>query len=698
MTLLRALLIAPLLTLLGGCSDGPPEPELLDDPARGYVELGDLPALTERGRLRILTPYTGETHLPREGLPLQAERELAIGLAHELGLRPVLVSVRDFGALIPNLLEGRGDLIAANLTVTERRSERVAFTVPVGQAIEQVVARAGDEEGIRRLRDLAGRTVAVPPGTTFWDTAQALRAQVPELRILSTGQFIDMPETLERVATGAFDLTIADSNVLDVVLDYRDDIAPVLDVSARRPLAWAVRPDNPELLAAVNTYLNREQLARGQGERSTADLPAIKERGVLRLVTRNTPATYFLWRGELMGFEYELAQRFARRLGVVLEVVVAPTHEDMLRMLVDGKADLAAAFLTPTAEREAMGIAFSRHYHYATEWVVGRAREEAFDDLDDLRGRRIGVRASSSYWQTLQALDPQAVGFELVALDETLDAEQIVAQVAANKIDLTVLDSHLLDMELTWRDDVRGLLELGEREAQGWAVRADNPKLLDAVNAFLRSSYRGEFYNITYRKYFKNPHNIERHREERVSVEGGVLSPYDALVREYAEQFGFDWRLIVAQMYQESRFDPDAESWAGAQGLMQVMPRTAREMGFEELTDPETGIHAGVKYMDWVRDRFEPELPVRDRTWFTLAAYNAGAGSVRDARRLARQKGWDPDRWFGNVERAMLLLSQRKYAAQARHGYVRGREPVNYVRNIRDRYEAYTALVGVDAS
>jgi membrane-bound lytic murein transglycosylase F len=131
---------------------------------------------------------------------------------------------------------------------------------------------------------------------------------------------------------------------------------------------------------------------------------------------------------------------------------------------------------------------------------------------------------------------------------------------------------------------------------------------------------------------------------------------------------------------------------------MQLMPRTAREMGFEEVTDPESGIHAGVKYMDWVRDRFEPELPVRDRTWFTLAAYNAGAGSVRDARRLARQKGWDPDRWFGNVERAMLLLSQRKYAAQARHGYVRGREPVNYVRNIRDRYEAYTALVGVDAS
>ena len=165
-------------------------------------------------------------------------------------------------------------------------------------------------------------------------------------------------------------------------------------------------------------------------------------------------------------------------------------------------------------------------------------------------------------------------------------------------------------------------------------------------------------------------------------------------MRKYADKYGFDWRLIAAQMYQESRFDPKAKSFAGAQGLLQVMPRTARFMGFKEIKKPEDGIHAGVKYLDWVRNRFEPTLPFDERMWFTLAAYNAGHGHVEDARRLARQKGWDGDRWFDNAEKAMLLLSKEKYAAKARYGYVRGIEPVSYVRNIRQRYRAYVEIAG----
>ena len=165
-------------------------------------------------------------------------------------------------------------------------------------------------------------------------------------------------------------------------------------------------------------------------------------------------------------------------------------------------------------------------------------------------------------------------------------------------------------------------------------------------------------------------------------------------MKKYADQYGFDWRLIVSQMYQESRFNPMAESWVGAKGLMQVMPRTAKELKLTDLEDPEIGIHAGIKYMKWVRERFESELDVKDRMWFTLAAYNAGQGHIKDARRLARKKGWNPNRWFNHVEKALLLLSKKEYAKKARHGYVRGQEPVNYVRNIKNRYEAYVLLLG----
>jgi membrane-bound lytic murein transglycosylase F len=226
-------------------------------------------------------------------------------------------------------------------------------------------------------------------------------------------------------------------------------------------------------------------------------------------------------------------------------------------------------------------------------------------------------------------------------------------------------------------------------------VRAEDKHLLDAVNDFIHKEYRGLFYNMTLQKYFQQPHTIRKHVEERVDrAEGGRLSPYDDIVKKQADEYGIDWRLVVSQMYQESRFDPDAKSWAGARGLMQVMPRTAMELGIDELKDPEQGIVAGVRYLSWLRDRFEPELSVQDRMWFALAAYNSGVGHVRDARRLAKRQGLQSTRRFDNVEKAMLLLSKSKYANDARHGYVRGREPVKYVREIRDRYHAYLKLTG----
>jgi membrane-bound lytic murein transglycosylase F len=306
---------------------------------------------------------------------------------------------------------------------------------------------------------------------------------------------------------------------------------------------------------------------------------------------------------------------------------------------------------------------------------------------------RVAVRPSSPYWRDLQALQASGATFELVPASEDVETEELIEQVAAGELDATVADGHLLDIELARGLPVRPAFQLGEERAHAVAVRGTNAKLLTALNSFIKKQYRGVTYNLLYRKYFTNQKTIRSFAEGRVdSTSGGALSPYDELTRQYAELYGFDWRLITAQMYQESRFDPNAKSFAGAKGLLQVMPRTAKFMGFKKLKQPEEGIHAGVKYLDWVRNRFESSLPFNERLWFTLAAYNAGHGHVQDARRLARQKGWDGDRWFGNTEQAMLLLSKNKYARKARYGYVRGIEPVSYVRNIRQRYRAYVQL------
>ena len=192
-------------------------------------------------------------------------------------------------------------------------------------------------------------------------------------------------------------------------------------------------------------------------------------------------------------------------------------------------------------------------------------------------------------------------------------------------------------------------------------------------------------------KYFSSEKRIQRYRQDRITASSG-LSPYDQLVKETANKYQFDWRLITAQMFQESRFDPKSRSAAGARGLMQVLPRTAKELGYSNLEKPKQAIAAGIEYLNWTRERFSDDLPMHERMYFALAAYNAGFGHVKDAQKLATKMGLRADKWFGHVEKAMLLLQQPKYYNKTRFGYCRGSEPVNYVREIQQRYLSYVDI------
>jgi len=683
------MLLGFMLLLVAGCGSDSSEEEPRQE---GVAQERAAPPL----RILTLRQPEGPDFLPRSGLPESAELELAEQFAASEGRPAEVVFVDALADLIPALLQGRGDLIAANFTVTPERKNRVVFTTPVTFVREVVVGRRG--ETFENAHGLGGRSVVVRAGSSFERTLERIEGQrfQPEFEIATLPPGVSDQALLDGVAEGHHDLTVLDSNTANALLAGRDDLQVALHLGNVRPIAWAVRPDDEALLTRLNHFLNNHHLLGADNRRFLGDLAAIKARGVLRMATRNNAATYFLWRGELLGFEYELVKRFAKQHGLRVAVVVPPDREALLEWVRVGRADLAAASLTITDERQGNGVAFSRPYHRVSELLVTRDEDSDLQSLSDLAGRTVVVRRSSSYWETLAQLrEVERVAFELEAAPEEMETEEIIARVAAGEYDLTVADSHIVDIELTWREDIRSAFALGDPRPHGWAVRVDNPDLLQAVNTFMNKEYRGLFYNVTYNKYFESPKKIRVQAESRAGLGAdGALSPYDELVQKYARRYGLDWRLVVAQMYQESRFDPNARSWAGALGLMQVLPRTARELGLTDLRDPETGLHAGIRYLDWLRKRFEPELNVADRTWFALAAYNAGVGHVRDARRLARQKGWNPDHWFDNVEKAMLLLAQKEYARRAAHGYVRGQEPVNYVREIRERFRAYAKFTG----
>jgi membrane-bound lytic murein transglycosylase F len=658
-----------------------------------YVELGDLPALQERKKLRVLltdinidVPY-----LPRQGLPVHFETDLITRFVEKVGLEPEWIYVENFDDLLPMLVEGKGDLAAANLTITAERKEKVAFSVPVTIVTEQLITRV--EDSIASAKDLVGRNIAVQKSSSYWETVDALKQQHQKINIQGVAGSLSIVEILDGVANNEFDVTVADSNLVEAILPVQPKLKVAFDISRERPIAWAVRPDAKLLLQELNRFITAEKLTSKRHAVYKEDFAEIKKRKLLRVLTRNNAATYFLWRGELMGFEYELVKNFADQQGLRLEMIVVPSRDVLTQWLLDGKGDMIAASITIPKENDNNELQYSRPYDKVYEIVVGKSSEKDIENINQLRGRSFHVRKSSSYWRTLTELNKNGAALKIKLVPENEETEEIIAKVASGEYDLTLSDSNILDIEMTWRDDVKGILNLGEEMSHAWVLREDTPKLLEAINQYVRKEYRGEFYNITRRKYFEKPKTIKKRLEERVDRgSSGNLSPYDDFAREYAEQYDFDWRLIVAQMYQESRFDPQAKSWAGARGLMQVMPRTASQLGIKNLKDPRQSVEAGVKYLDWLRDRFEPELPVKDRMWFTLAAYNAGAGHVHDARSLARKMGWQSNRWFGNVEQAMLLLSKHQYAKTAKHGYVRGSEPVKYVREIRDRYDAYVKL------
>jgi membrane-bound lytic murein transglycosylase F len=228
--------------------------------------------------------------------------------------------------------------------------------------------------------------------------------------------------------------------------------------------------------------------------------------------------------------------------------------------------------------------------------------------------------------------------------------------------------------------------------AVAYAVRKENPDLLGFMDDFVLDIRGSLELNDAVNRYFRQNRALPRVKERRAAITGR-LSPYDEIFKTYAKRYGLDWRLMVAQAYQESRFDAAAESWAGAIGIFQLLPSTGHELGFYDLRNPQPGIHAGIKYMHLLVERLSSRVPLKHRLRFALAAYNAGYGHVQDARRLAEELGFDSTKWFGHTERAMLLLREPEYYRRARFGYVRGTETVKYVSEIQNRYDHYVTLV-----
>lgn len=640
--------------------------------------------------MRLVAPrFDGADALPRQGIPVIEYQRLAEEFVTRLGLQVQWVYVDAFADLIPTLLAGEADLIVTNMTETDDRREQVNFSRAINMVDEVVITGANTE--LSALDQLAGLNLAVLENSAFEDSLVAynnLAESQVEFRTLPSS--LSNAEILDQLVDGAFEATVLDSNMAAALLPEYDSLHTPIVLRKNRPIGWAARQDNPELLRELNEFLVSHFLSFATIPDQHRDWDTIKDHGRLRLITTNSPASYFMWRGDVMGFDYDLAKRFASNNNLHLSIVLKDSIADMFAALKAGEGDFIAASITPSEERRAQGLAFSRPYLYVTEQLVGRTDGPSVESVEELTGMRVGVNPDTVFYRRLQALQDADIALELVEYPG-VSTEALFRHLADGEFDFMMADSHLAAVELVHGDELKINLDLGSESTIAFVTRPDQPQLNQQLSDFAKKEYRGLFYNVTYDKYFVNQRKIRARQADRVTS-GSKLSPYDDTVKEIADRYGMDWRLVTAQMFQESRFDPNARSFAGARGLMQVVPRTAREMGFTDLHDPATGIEAGVAYLDWLEGRFPGDIDFQERIYFQLAAYNAGAGHVRDARRLAQQLDYDPNIWFNNVENAMLLLSQKQYYQKARFGYVRGSEPVDYVRAIRHRYLTYLGI------
>jgi membrane-bound lytic murein transglycosylase F len=426
-------------------------------------------------------------------------------------------------------------------------------------------------------------------------------------------------------------------------------------------------------------------------------LAEIVKSGYIRVLTRNNDTSFFIYRGHRMGFDYELGKKLAQSLGIRVDMIITQSWAEMVPSLLKGEGDVIAAEVTVTPARRKQ-VLFAEPWGHTREVLVWKDGTPPLRTAEDLAGKDVHVRKSSTYWQSLLELNaklraigsPEAV---LVTVEEDWETDTILQAVSNGEIVYTVADDLLANIHTAYWENLMVGPPISEERDLAWAVRPGDVKLKKAIDDLLRDLRRKPDFNILRKKYFEAERTLKKERKDKFyASETGTLSAYDPLVRKYAEQHGFDWRLVAAQIYQESHFEPQRKSWVGAMGLFQIMPATAKGLGITDPTDPEQSIKGGLKYMQQLSDHYQDVPDPIERYRFALAAYNSGFGHVDDARKLARAAKQDASQWR-QVAPWLLKLSDKKIASKARFGFCRGSEPVDYVRHIDERYTGYAQLV-----
>lgn len=458
------------------------------------------------------------------------------------------------------------------------------------------------------------------------------------------------------------------------------------------------------LLLLIVVFLILEKINENNGDdlsQIQSNLARIKEAQVLKAVVDYNSTNYFIYRGKPMGFQYELLQLLCNDLGVSLEIVVSNNLDETFEGIKNGRFDLVAKNLTVTRQRRTE-VDFTVPLLHTRQVLVQRKMTDKTTDTiyikgtQKLAGKKVYVQKNTSHYRRLLSISKE-IEKEIEIIEDTVfGVEQLVERVAKDEIDYTVCDENVAKLNQTYYPNLDVSLRISFPQNISWAVQRGAVEWKGYLNNWITNFKHTKKYDQLYHKYFESPRIAQRMESDFHSIYGGKISPYDKIIKEVAKEYHWDWRLIASVIYHESRFNKDAGSWAGAFGLMQIMPTTAEAFGITDFEDPKQNIKAGILFLNWLEERFKVAVPdSAERLNFVLAAYNIGLGHVLDAQRLAEKYGKNPLIWNGNVDFYLLNKSMEKFYTDSvvQYGYCRGGEATEYVKRVTDNYRHYINLI-----
>ena len=436
-------------------------------------------------------------------------------------------------------------------------------------------------------------------------------------------------------------------------------------------------------------YLNN-WFSKSAEQEFILDKEGIQARGTLRVAVDNNSSSYYIYRGRRMGYEYELLLDLGKRIGVQVEFIVAADIEEAFSQLADGRVDLIAMNLQQNTDTKRV-VSFTEPIGSMSTVLVGREKLLSWDSLGK---DTVVVRKGAVYTkQLVQLKDSLDLGFSIL---EVPDHEEILLdRVAEMEVKWTVAEKTVAQTNATYYDELQLGLDVSKEGPVTWAIRSTSTDLLQLVNTWLVDNKEVFIYR-TYAKYFLNSKNqYDRSTSEYSSLGGNQISVFDELIQDNAKSLGWDWRLLAALVYKESRFDTSALSYAGAQGLLQLMPVTLERFGVTNPNDPAESLGGGVRYLQYLDKFWLERVPeTNERIKFILASYNIGQGHVEDAWRLTLKYRKNTQSWK-DVSYFLNLKSDPKYYRDpvVKSGYAKGNTAVNYVRDVLALFQSYKALV-----